>query len=372
MEKGNRNRESLRQEEQLLRQRKNILYSRVGRAIYDLPLGEDSPDKLLSIAESISSIEKEISDSTVNQEKVMVLMSEQNSLKGIQKERLQRLKRFDEDCSKLLENLGRVGYQAFREGLIRADGLDELFGSLRQMKEKDTSYEVVLKGESWIGARLLDRVINKGKGQSKRSRSLGGARAISKEYERVGRGMLENTSLEYGGVESVATIANKYLEHNEAREKLASEHREGTKRESDLIQELRECEAARAPSLRLRQLKRTVSELEAQKDTLLIELGAKVVDHSEVMEQLAKELQDQIGVLLQEQVTLKLDIEAFERKCHASELNHRLKKKNAELKALERGIEKRKREVTRINEEIVQLEQELSSVSEKERVPTDD
>ena len=345
-----------------LRERQQACHREIGEKLYPLSPSEDEPPQCAALRKAIFAEEEAIRKKGELQEELETLVEEEEELIRLQKDRRQELRVTQKANLLLYENIGRAGFQAYREGTLRAEGLDSIFAPLIEQKEKINTYEVELKGTNGSASSFFNKIARRSRNVILKGNQSLGLRSMAKTYQKAGEALSQVDDLFYEEIEPLKRAFTPLLENRAAMKILESSLARGESRAAELTETLKRRDASRFPKRRIAGLRKEGDILKQKRLELLANFGGVCVPTAWAAENLPKALFAQGEALDRQEVEIREEQERLEKSLRQGELAESLKKLRKEKAKVELALEHRRRELEDLDKDIQRVAGDLEAL----------
>ena len=284
-------------------------------------------------------------------------------LENRQKEKRQEVRELARNNQDYFENIGRAAYQAFRDGELKGEGLEEIFAPIMDQKEKINTYEVKLKGAP-SGHSLFNKIAHRNREVFLKSNQSLGLRSVARAYQRAGEQLSQKTDLAYEDLEPLNRAYTPFLQSRNSAEVLEKSIAKGEGRITELMEELRRRDALRNSRKKVMELEKEGEERKRDRRQQLIGLGETVAAMENDPGLISEELRNQKEALAREEAGNREEGARLERARRRLELQGTLKKMEGEKNRLEDHLKKLQQDLADRKEEIKRVKGELDGLGE--------
>lgn len=353
-----REKENLEERMRDLETRKETFFLRLGEHAAGQEIKDDEPPRVVTLRESLEKVDRELEENQTVIREITDLAKELEELENSQKEKRQEIRDLTRNNQDLYENIGRAAYQAFRDGELTGEGLEEIFAPIMEQKDKINTYEVKLKGAP-SGNSFFNKIAHRSREVFLKSNQSLGLRSVAKAYQRAGEQLVEKKDLAYKELEPLNRAFTPFLQSRNSAEVLEKSLAKGEARVNELMEELRRRDALRNSRKKVLDLEKAGEEKREDRRQLLVGLGESVADMEDSLGLISDELLKQKEALSREEEGNREEQERLERARRRLELQGTLKKLEAEkirmedhLKKLQQDLSDRKDEIKRVKGEL--------------------
>ena len=353
-----RERENLEERMRDLEGRKEEFYLGLGEYAAAQKQGEDEPPRVVALRESLEKTNREIEENRMLAAEITGLAKELEELENSQKERRQEIRDLTRNNQDLFENIGRAAYQAFRDGELTGEGLEEIFAPIVEQKDKINTYEVKLKGAP-SGNSFFKKLAHRSREVYLKSNQSMGLRSVAKAYQRAGELLSQKSDLAYENIESLNRAYTPFLQGKNSAEVLENSLAKGEARIKELMEELRRRDALKNSRKRVGDLEKEREDKEQDRRQQLVGLGETVAALEDGLGLISQELRDRENILSREEQANQDELARLERARKRLELQGTLKKLEAEKIRMEDHLKKLQQELSDRKDEIKRVKGEL-------------
>ncbi|MDR1894504.1 MAG: hypothetical protein LBQ61_07460 [Spirochaetales bacterium] len=226
---------------------------------------------------------QEKKDLAARRDEILWLLGEKKKTEEARRHIKGALRELEKSNRQYYETIGRVGFQAYREGLLSGGAYDVIFSNLRTQRERANVFEVELRknAEDQGSKGFWEKLLHRSRGVYLKSSQNLGLRNLTRSCQRAGE-MLTNINGE-GGLppeleemtadESLKAAFAPVMANLQKKQELLAEERELEAKEEGFMVKLEEGGTGKNPSRSLSELEQRMESLGASSQRLFQALG---------------------------------------------------------------------------------------------------
>ncbi|MBI9102958.1 MAG: hypothetical protein JEY99_11115 [Spirochaetales bacterium] len=330
-------------------------------AVSALPELEDGINRLASIngeKDLLKNKVKEIND----------LLDEKVRIEDARKNTRDVVRELEKANMSLYENMGRSGYQAYQDGLLKGEGFASVFLTLEEEKEKINTFEVELKRSGEGEANFFKKIMNRSREVYLKSNQSMRIRNLVKIYQKAGETIGEMDPVPWEENDSLKHAFLPFYKNREKQDELTKRDTELSLDEQKVRDKMEVLGVQRNSGKKIQEL---IDGMDFQDDKLDQEkfyLGQSWwgLDKKKQKEfSIPAELKKVKDSLDKADSELKEAQEILEKKIRVDELTERLKMQDKDRQKLENKLNQIKDDLNRKNSEIEETKKELESLKDE-------